>query len=109
MDSRRRNSLIIAVEETFEECLKILVKKNGDYGADNDPYRNFRFAEQLGIGVEKAIMVRMADKLARVSTLLDKKASVSDESLEDTLNDLINYSAILIAYRKENKNVKSKK
>jgi len=48
--------------------------------------------------------VRVADKLARVSNLLDKDNDVKDETVFDTIDDILNYMAILksmIAHRKE--------
>jgi hypothetical protein len=50
------------------------------------------------------MLVRMMDKMSRISTLLDKKAQVSDESIEDTLEDLANYAIIMKSYIKRSKN-----
>lgn len=86
------------MKETFSDCLEMVEKKNADYGADEDPFANFRNAEVVGVSVERAILVRMMDKMSRASTLLDKEARVEDEKLDDTLEDLINYTAILKAY-----------
>jgi len=41
---------------------------------------------------------KMMDKVSRVSTLLEAEAQVDDEKMEDTLEELINYTAILKAY-----------
>jgi len=38
-----------------------------------------------------------------ITSLLDREAQVSSESIDDTLNDLINYAAILKLYIKENR------
>lgn len=92
------NQLFDSMDKTFFECLEIASLKNQDYTGDGDPYRNFRFAELVGVGVERAILVRMSDKLARISNILDKEAKVKDETIADTLSDLINYTAILKAY-----------
>jgi hypothetical protein len=73
--------------------------KNQDYAGDKDPFKNFRYAEMVGVDVERAILVRMSDKLARISNCLDKEVQVKDETVNDTLSDLINYTAILKAYR----------
>ena len=37
------------------------------------------------------------DKIVRVSNLLDREAVIADEKIEDSLNDIINYSAIIKA------------
>jgi hypothetical protein len=88
------------LEETFKQCLEISKAKNQDYAGVDDPFRNFKNALSVGVSVDRGIMVRMMDKISRISNLLDKEAAVKDERLEDTLCDLINYSAILLAYLK---------
>lgn len=90
------------LEDTFKECLELAKKKNGDY-ADEDPFKNFKMSLQVGVEPSRAILVRISDKLSRISNLLDKDGQVDDERIEDTLNDIINYSAILKAYLDERK------
>lgn len=93
------NVLLVDLEETFNKCLETAKRKNHDYGAsDKSPYNNFLNSTMVGVSVERGIMVRMMDKVSRISTLLDKEAQVSDESVQDTLMDLINYTAILKSY-----------
>lgn len=86
------------IEKTFIDCKEIVKLKNNDYAGDADPFKNFNSSEFVGVPISRAILVRMMDKMARISTLLNKEAMVKDESIEDTLNDLINYAAILKAY-----------
>jgi hypothetical protein len=98
------NNLLKNMEETFSKCLEIARRKNNDYGGSNsNPYQNFSNSEIVGVSVEKGIMVRMMDKVSRISTLLEKEAQVKDESIQDTLDDLINYTAILKSYLKDKK------
>lgn len=81
--------------------LEIAKKKNQDYcgkGESSDPFKNFRISEQAGVPVEQGILVRMYDKMSRISTLLSQDAQVKDESVQDTLSDLSNYSLILSNY-----------
>lgn len=87
-----------SIEKTYKDGLEIIHKKNHDYAGEEDHWKNFRYAEMVGVSVERAILVRVSDKLARVSNLLDKDPEVLDERLEDTLLDMINYLAILKAY-----------
>lgn len=86
---------------TFAACLEISHKKNADYAGDADPFKNFRMSEQVGVDPARAILVRISDKLSRISNLLDREAEVKDERLEDTICDMINYLAILKAYIKK--------
>jgi len=90
-----REQFIKGLETTYTECLNIVKAKNKDYATDTDPWKNFRFANMVGVEYKRAILVRMSDKLARISNILDKEVAVKDEDVQDTLKDLINYSAIL--------------
>jgi len=95
----RNNPLLQDMANTFERCLSTAVRKNNDYGgSNNDPFANFRNSTIAGVSVEKGILVRLMDKMSRVSTLLDKEAMVKDEAITDTIEDAINYLAILKAY-----------
>lgn len=99
------NPLLINVSETFNNCYELLKSKNNDYAGEKtqDPYSNFRKSEAIGVRTEKGILVRMMDKMSRVSNLIEQDALVKSEKIEDTLDDLINYAAILKSYIKENK------
>ena len=90
------------LEDTYAKCVETSRKKNADYAGDSDPFANFRLVEKLGIcSVETGILVRMTDKFARITNLLKsgKTNQVKDETVDDTLIDLANYSVILAAYR----------
>lgn len=89
-----------SLKNTFKECLKISHKKNKDYAINEDPFKNFRASEVVGVPIARAILVRMTDKMSRISNLLDKENSVKDEKIEDSIYDLINYAAILRAWLK---------
>src|SRR3990167_4142155 len=102
----QENILLKDMEETFAKCLEIAKRKNNDYAGEKtiDPFANFRASEILsGVRVERGILVRMGDKFKRVSNLLGQDNAVKDESIQDTLNDIINYSAILLSYLKNEK------
>ena len=48
---------------------------------------------------EKGILVRMLDKMSRLSSFTDSgEFMVEDEKLQDTIIDMINYSILLYAY-----------
>jgi len=94
-----KNDLLDSMERTFNSCMDIAAAKNHDYAADADPFRNFRECGRFGVSIDSGILVRMSDKWSRLCQLAapGETAEVSDETLIDTLLDLINYAAILIA------------
>lgn len=95
------NVLLDDVSNTFADCLATMTRKNRDYGGTNhDPYANFRNANVVGVSVEQGILVRLMDKMSRIATLLEKDPLVVSESVDDTIDDAINYFAILKSYRK---------
>lgn len=96
-----RNVLIRDTQDTFNKCLATMIRKNADYSGEkemgSDPFRNFMNAKMAGVSIQQGILVRMVDKFSRASGLLanGNDPKVQDESLIDTLDDLINYTAIL--------------
>ena len=76
-------------------CVEISRKKNQDYATNDDAFLNFRSSSVVGVDIRRAILVRMMDKIVRVSNLLDKNPLVVEESVADTLRDISNYSLIL--------------
>jgi hypothetical protein len=87
-----------SLEATFKRGLEIIHLKNADYANSANPFRNFESASIAGLGVERAILVRVLDKLSRVSNLLSKDPAVVEETVNDTILDAINYLAIMKAY-----------
>ena len=86
----------------YERAFQIMQNKNDDYSQKDNPFSNFEFiALMLDISVEEAIFSRMMDKVARLKQCLRKGVSVKDETIEDTLMDLVNYSVILAGYLKK--------
>lgn len=93
------NVLFDDMANTFEKCYMTAVTKNNDYGgSNNNPFANFENATIAGVSVERGILVRLMDKMSRISTLLEKEAMVKDEAITDTIEDAINYLAILKSY-----------
>lgn len=81
---------------------EIALKKNSDYAGERDFLGNFKMAEALGIKPSTGIAIRLSDKWSRVCQLIQKdKPAVKDESLEDTLLDMANYSILMILCLKE--------
>jgi len=87
------------IKKITEKGKAIIEAKNHDYANSSDPFANFRLVDNLEIcTVEIGILVRMSDKVARIKNLSNKDNAVKDETIEDTLLDLCNYSAILQAW-----------
>ena len=87
--------------EYCERMKKITKAKNADYsGSRNYPFDNFEIVEKLGIATtETGFLTRMMDKMSRISCILQTgKQHVKDETIEDTLLDLANYSLLLAGY-----------
>lgn len=83
-DSQGQESLEEKFDKIYLKTKEILLRKNKDYG-DNNLLRHGEFG----------LLVRMSDKLARLENLIqreDRAPDVKDETLEDTLLDLIGYS-----------------
>jgi hypothetical protein len=96
--SMTRQEFLGFLEENSRRGLELIKLKNQDYAGDTDPFRNFRFSELIGLPVDQAIMMRMTDKMARISNLLRRDAACVDEKVTDTLLDLQNYANILLVF-----------
>ena len=79
--------------EVLDGAGNLLLKKHEAYGPTN--------ISQAPGGPENGLRVRMHDKMARLNHIIDNPGvDVNDESLEDTLKDLLNYCAIFIMVRR---------
>jgi hypothetical protein len=90
-DKSPRGQLARLHFELCEEARLLMEKKNHDYANEKDPFANFRMFGVLGVAV------RMGDKLSRLTSFLQNGELSVDESLRDTVLDLINYSVIFLA------------
>lgn len=78
------------------ELSDIYERKNADYGDSFAKLRN-----EIGDWV---ILVRLADKLERLKTLLGKREEARvNESIDDTLMDLANYCIMELIERRREK------
>ena len=97
------------IEKHAEACEKlksITAQKVVDYsGARDHPFDNFMNVEALGITTtEIGYLTRMVDKITRIASIITTgKQAVMDESVEDTLLDLANYSISLATFIKARK------
>ena len=93
-----RDRLFRLHDEMCKRAKAKMKKKNADYASEADAFKNFR---RHGL---KGIVVRMDDKVSRIDNFEGKGFfEVDDESIEDTLEDLINYCVVFSAFRAEEK------
>lgn len=83
--------------ETFDELKELHRKKNDDYSGHHGPFFNFEFCEYVSSlftnARDKVYAVFIAVKICRLAVTLSSNR-VNNESIEDSFNDLINYSNI---------------
>ena len=80
--------------------LAISRNKNKDYAGNGDPFANFRNSEAVGVSPPRGMLVRMMDKMARLSNLITRPPAIANESMIDTCVDLAMYALILATYVK---------
>jgi len=77
----------------LEPIAGLLSKKRNDYGDNYEMGRDKRGPV--------AFYLRIEDKLNRIEQLDSNPAQVKDETMEDTLSDIIGYCILEIIYRRE--------
>jgi len=98
-----RDRLLELHKKVCADAYALMQKKNADYsgGASGyDPFLNFTRCESMGIcTTERGFLVRLTDKMSRLSTFCDTGTfQVADEKLNDTIQDIINYAILFLAY-----------
>ncbi len=98
-------SRLALVEELHTKEMAIMSAKAADYSGGKDCNKNIMACERMGLcNAETGILIRMLDKMQRISNLINTEAKVKDESVLDTLIDLRNYAAILYHVIQDKKN-----
>lgn len=95
-------------KDLLDQMWTIRQNKRADYNieGETDPnwldIENFQLSRLFGVSPPIGILIRMSDKITRVASFVRKGfCAVKDESVEDTLLDLANYSLLcLIEFRK---------
>ena len=99
-----REQLFKHHEEICKAALDIMRKKNHDYTGNSGqtPFANFERCEAMGIcSTEAGFLVRLTDKLSRLSTFASAgRLTVDNESYEDAIIDIINYCVLFSGYVK---------
>ena len=90
------DELIKMHEETCEKCRGIMRKKNADYTAGAGTFANFMAGEVIGVQAELGILMRCIDKFQRIrSFAIQGQLQVQEESVDDSIEDVINYMVLL--------------
>lgn len=79
------------IKDIALEVAELVEKKNRDYGNSFDKTVN-----EYG---DTAYFLRVEDKISRLKSLANKDAEV-EESIEDTLKDIIGYTLLMINYKR---------
>ena len=91
----------------IDELKEIHSLKNHDYAGVEDPLKNFRMCEDIGVPSWKGCLIRISDKFSRLCSFAKKEEyKVKDENIEDTLKDLAIYALICIILYRERLNKK---
>lgn len=94
-----RAELLELHETIADQAFTVMQFKSNDYADTADALFNLRQCEALGLcSVEQGILIRITDKLARLSNVTaGKSLNVKDEGVRDTIVDLVNYAVLLAA------------
>lgn len=89
----------------FDRCIELMRNKSNDYAEGGDAFLNFKNAAQIaGISPEQTLLTLLGMKISRLTQLVSKGKKAKNESVEDTLLDLINYVVLLRGMIKEQEN-----
>jgi len=90
--------------ELLQEMADLHSRKNHDYSGNENPLKNLRECEEIGVPAWKGILVRLIDKWGRLKTYARTGTfEVKDESVKDTLMDNAVYSLLCIIILEETK------
>ena len=88
------------VENGITDLRGTLLRKGSDYATHDDVFKNLRQVETLTggrVSLAMGIFTRITDKISRIGNLLDAPTdpAVTNESLEDSVDDLLGYGMLL--------------
>lgn len=66
---------------------RLVIKKQHDYGKNN--------ILKCPLGPEQGLIVRLSDKIHRLTHLIESGATPENESLSDTADDIMGYGLVL--------------
>ena len=83
-------------DQTIDKMREIMLSKGNDY-ANEDRLSNFKLAGSIcGLSPQQNCLSLIATKVARLGVLLKEKSEPNNESIEDSLVDMANYTLLLI-------------
>jgi len=92
--------------EVTEKMREIMLSKGDDY-ANTDRLSNFKLAGNVsGLNAKLNCLSLIATKVARLGVLLNSNKKPNNESIQDSLLDLANYSLLLSMLLEEEKQTK---
>jgi hypothetical protein len=80
-----------SIKELSAEIAELVIRKQRDYGKGN--------ILKCPVGVELGILVRLSDKLNRLTNLLMSGETPKNESLDDNWRDVCGYGLIALMCR----------
>lgn len=100
--SEEKKTGVARLKELHRECVKISESKTQDYATDEDPWKNFKSAERVGVDPFRGVLIRLLDKIGRICEIARKGYhAVGDETIYDTLKVASNYCLIAICVKEE--------
>jgi hypothetical protein len=88
--------------EIIKEIKDLHDNKNADYAGEEDSLANLRMCEKMGVSAFVGVVIRLCDKFSRLMRFCKtKELQVKDESIKDTLKDIVNYALFAIIFLEE--------
>ena len=90
------------IYDEFQEAYALVEGKASDYAEDDNVFSNFEFAANAAeVTVGQIFLSLIGVKMARLQQLIGNDKTPNNESIDDTLLDLMNYAGLLKAYRRK--------
>jgi len=90
--NNREGNQIGNIDKIIKEIITLVKKKNKDYGGSC-----------FQLDAQKSFFLRIFDKTMRLKTLVwDGKRNEIDETVEDTIKDIIGYGLLWLCQKKKN-------
>lgn len=91
------------IDSCFDEiCTKgkeVTARKGADYANTSNRFINFeKLAHMNSLTTEQAFCFYLGIKLARLTELFGAQKTPRNESVEDTIEDMINYAVLFYAF-----------